>query len=181
MMAGVWGRVDSDTRLGYRRRVRRKFYRMILCGEREVDAVPPSVNVRRYCAKRDHEAIRSTYGQAFGDPPWPPEWDSFDEFDANGAFVAEDARTGAMVGFALCFQRSDYGYISVVAVTPSHRRQGVAFSLVRRAIRYLRSIGLETVKVDAITDAVPAVNLYKKIGFQVESTFEDDDDLPGAR
>jgi len=154
--------------------MKRMLYRMVLCNDDEGCTLPCSVEIRGYCAKRHHEAIRSVYGRSFGEPPWPSDWDRFDEFDADGTFVAEDVRTAEAIGYVLSFRRRDYGYISVVAVVPEYRRQGVGFALVRTAIRYLRGLGLRTIKVDAFVDATPAVNLYWKVGFQVETTFEDE-------
>ena len=57
---------------------------------------------------------------------------------------------------------------------PKYRRQGVGVGLVRTAIRYLRGLGLRTIGIDAFVDATPAVNLYRKVGFQVETTFKDE-------
>ncbi|MFW0858584.1 MAG: GNAT family N-acetyltransferase [Dehalococcoidia bacterium] len=151
-------------------------YRMELCNDDEGYTLPCSVEIRRYCAKRDHEAIRSVYGRSFGEPPWPLDWDRFDEFDANGAFIAEDVGTAEVIGYVLSFRRRDYGYISVVAVVPEYHRQGVGFALVGTAIRYLRGLSLRTIRIDVYVDATPAVNLYRKVGFRVETTFEDEED-----
>ena len=97
-------------------------------------------------------------------------------FDPNGAFVAADERTAEVVGYVLSFRRRDQGYISVVAVAPGWRRQGIGAALVRTAVNYLRGLGLQTIKIDAYADAAPAVNLYSKLGFRIEETFEDDGD-----
>ena len=158
--------------------MKRMLYRMVLRNDEEGCKVPDSVNIRNYCKQRHHEAIRFAYGESFGHPPWHSDWDKFDEFDANGAFIAEDVETAKVAGFALGFRRRDYGYISVVAVLPAYRRQGVAFVLVRKAINYLRAIGLYTIKVDVFVDEIPAVSFYQKLGFEIESTFEDEEDIP---
>lgn len=64
---------------------------------------------------------------------------------------------------------------------PEYRRQGIAFALVHTAIQYLRGLRLRTIKVDAFRDATPAVNLYRKVGFRVESVFEDEEiQLPSS-
>ncbi len=156
--------------------MKRLLYRMLLCSDDEGYTLPRSVEIRRYCAQRDHEAVRSVYGRSFRDSPWPEDWDRFDEFDPNGAFVAADPQTAEVIGYVLSFRRRDYGYISVVAVVPEYHRQGVGFALVRTAIAYLRGLGLRTIRVDAFADAAPAVNLYQKVGFQVETTLEDNED-----
>jgi ribosomal protein S18 acetylase RimI-like enzyme len=158
------------------RHMKRLLHRMRLCSD-PGDCLPPQpVAISRYSEKRHHEAIREAFGRAFGKSPWPADWDSFDEFDEKGAFVAEDARTNETVGYVLSFRRHDYGYISVVAVVPEYQRKGVGFALVATAIRYLRGLGLETIRIDAYVDSPPAVNLYLKVGFQIEKTFEDEKD-----
>lgn len=153
--------------------MKRMLYRMVLRSAEEGYALPGSVEISDYCAQRHHEAIRSVYGRSFGDTPWPSDWDGFDEFDVSGAFVAENAETGEAAGYILSFRRDDFGYISVLAVVPEYRRQGVGFALVRTAIGYLRGLGLRTIRIDAYVDSEPAVNLYRKVGFQIEKTFEE--------
>ncbi|MEW6217217.1 MAG: GNAT family N-acetyltransferase [Candidatus Bipolaricaulota bacterium] len=117
--------------------------------------------------------MRSLYGAAFGDAPWPEDWDRFERFDPHGVFVARNADTDHAVGFCVSFCRDAFGYISVVAVLPECRRAGVASALVHAACAYLRGLGLAAVKVDAFTDSLPAVHLYEHMGFTVESTFPD--------
>jgi ribosomal protein S18 acetylase RimI-like enzyme len=151
-------------------------YRMILCKDARGGGFPLSVQVQQYDAKRHREAIRYAYSRSFGEAAWPPDWDKFDEFDPKGAFVAEDAGSAEVVGYVLSFRRGDFGYISVVAVVPDYQRQGVGSALVGAAIGYLRGLGMQTIKIDAFVDSTPAVSLYRKVGFQVESIFEDEED-----
>ena len=148
-------------------------HRLKLCGEVEGQEVPGSLQIRPYHPVRHHRGIREVYGRAFGEDPWPDEWDRFEEFDSNGAFVAEDSKTGEAVGYVLSFRRRNHGYISVVAVVPELQRRGVGGTLVQTAVRYLRELGLETVRIDAFTDADAAVGLYLKVGFEIERTFAD--------
>jgi len=159
--------------------MKRSLYRMLLRGDITEYAPPrPAIIIRHYSAKRHHESIRSVYGRSFGTDPWPSDWDRFDEFDPDGAFVAEDAETAEAVGYVLSFRRADYGYISVAAVAPEHHRRGIGFALVKTAVRYLRGLGLREIRIDAYVDSTPAVNLYRKVGFEVEKTFEDEEDHP---
>jgi ribosomal protein S18 acetylase RimI-like enzyme len=132
----------------------------------------PGVAVRRWDRSRDHARIPGVYGSAFGHDPWPEDWDAFDDFDPDGVFVAEAG--GEAVGFALCFRRADHGYISVVAVVPSHRRRGIASALVGRAVGYLRSLQADTVRIDAYADAPAAVAAYRSLGFEVYETVVDE-------
>ena len=156
--------------------MKRTLYSMVLCNDSEEHSLPCSVAISGYCAHRHHEVIRSVYARSFAESPWPPDWDKFEEFDPDGAFVAEAPGTAEVVGYVLSFRRRDFGYISVLAVVPEHRRKGVGLALVRSAIRYLRGLNVRPIRVDAYTDATPAVNLYRKAGFEVETTFEDEEE-----
>jgi ribosomal protein S18 acetylase RimI-like enzyme len=128
---------------------------------------PTGYRIDSYHPARHHTATPAIYGEAFGDEPWTSEWHNFAEFDPEGAFVAVEGASGAGVGFVLCFQRNEYGYIAVVAVTPAHQRIGLSSALVAAAIAYLGSLGLETVRIDAWENSPPAVASYKSLGFTV--------------
>jgi len=146
---------------------------MGLLGEPPARAVPDGVAICPYAAGRDHQRVPAVFAAAFGEPPWPDDWDRFPEFDPCGAFVAEAVANEEAVGFVTCFRRAGFGYVSVLAVVPGWRRRGVARALLGSAVGYLRSLGLSAVEVDAFTDAGPAVALYLGFGFEVLRTYDD--------
>ena len=86
-----------------------------------IGAVPEGYLIAGYRPASHHQIIPEVFGAAFDRKPWSSDWHSFDEFDPEGAFVALEAQAGSVVGFALCFQRREFGYISVVAVDPKHQ------------------------------------------------------------
>jgi ribosomal protein S18 acetylase RimI-like enzyme len=139
-------------------------------------AMVPGVAVRRWRRDRDHGRIPGVYAAAFGHDPWPENWDGFEEFDPDGVFVAEAG--GEAIGFAICFLRREHGYISVVAVVPGFRRRGVASALVGRAVGYLRSRSVESIRIDAYADAPGAVATYRSLGFRVYETVQDEEADP---
>jgi len=155
--------------------MKRMLYRMVLSDEGQVSTPPTRVQICAYNPQGHHDLIPSVYALSFAEPPWPADWEAFAEFDPNGAFVAQDVKTAQVIGFVVSFRRNDHGYISVVAVVPEYHRQGIGSALVSAAIAYLRGLGLYTIRIDAFVDAPPAFNLYRKLGFQVEKTFEDED------
>ena len=136
---------------------------------------PTGYRIDSYHPARHHTVIPAIYGEAFGDEPWTSDWHNFAEFDPEGAFLAVEIASGAGVGFVLCFQRNEYGYISVVAVNPARQRIGLASALVSAAVDYLGSLGLETVRIDALEDSTPAVACYESLGFRVNERRLDDD------
>jgi ribosomal protein S18 acetylase RimI-like enzyme len=73
----------------------------------------------------------------------------------------------------ISFQWQDYGYISVVAVTPAYRRRGLATALIQRVAAHWRSQGLASLRIDVHADNLPAVRAYETPGFQVYETREE--------
>ena len=128
---------------------------------------PDGFRIDRYDPVEHHEAIPILYSQSFGDDPWRADWDSLEEFDPRGAFVAGRVESPSMCGFALSFRRADFGYISVVGVVPEYRRPGIASALVGSAVDYLGSLGLDLVRIDAWEDAPAAVAAYRSLGFEI--------------
>jgi ribosomal protein S18 acetylase RimI-like enzyme len=153
---------------------------MMLGFQEEGHPLPPQIVIRSYSAKDDHEVIPSIYERSFGEPPWPHDWEQFDEFDAKGMFVAEDVQREQVVGYVISFKRRDHGYLSVLAVLPEYHRRGIGSALIKTAIDYLRGKGLEVIMVDAPADSPAAVAVYRKAGFYIEKTFEDDYEIPEA-
>ncbi len=138
-------------------------------------SLPKEVVICSYNREQHHNIIPTLYAKAFVEPPWSKDWDCFPEFDALGVFLAQIPATSEVVGYVISFQRKDFGYMSVLAVVPSHRRRGIGGALVHAAIVYLRSRGLKTIQVDAFTDNLPAVRLYQNLGFRIIRTYEDNE------
>jgi len=151
----------------------RYLHRMELKEETRETSAPDGITICLYDRKRHHDQIPAVYANAFGESPWPTDWDCFPEFDPRGVFVAELSGTAETVGYVISFQRKNIGYVSVLAVVPSFRRRGIGRALVRAANAYLRSIGVETIQVDVFTDSAPAVTFYTDFGFRVVRTYED--------
>jgi ribosomal protein S18 acetylase RimI-like enzyme len=149
-----------------------KLFRMKLLGTPTPGHLPPQFNIVLYSPVLHHEVIRHIYSEAFGEEPWPTDWDAFEEFDPKGVFVVSHSQTDRPVGYIISFRREDFGYISVVAVIPEFRRQGLAPAMITAAIDYLQSLSLREVVIDVHVKNTPAVEAYKKLGFQVVEVFE---------
>ena len=150
---------------------------MELDGDLRASTAPEGVVICPYDKERHHAVIRTLYAEAFEDTPWPPDWDDIPQFDPRGVFVAENRMTAEVVGYIISFQRGDIGYVSVLAVVPAYRRRGIAQALIQAATDYLRSLDVLSIQVDAFTDSIPAVSLYKAVGFRVIRTYEDEESL----
>lgn len=69
----------------------------------------------------------------------------------------------------LVVSRENEEHISIVAVHPSYRGKGLAKALLTKGIKELQSIGTETISIGVDVVNTPAVELYKKFGFTVQS------------
>jgi len=151
----------------------KKLFRMELVSDIAPTAPPESTRIVAYCPSLHRGRIPLIYAEAFGEKPWPDDWDDFDEFDPKGIFLATDPPTDKIIGYVISFRRKDFGYISVLAVLPTYRRQGIASALIKTAIQYLRSLGVSAVRVDVHVTNTPAIQAYKKLGFEVVDTFKE--------
>ena len=62
---------------------------------------------------------------------------------------------------------TELAWIGMMLVHPEHRRKGIATQLMKCVLEYLRSYGVQCVKLDATPAGRP---LYEKLGFQAESS-----------
>jgi ribosomal protein S18 acetylase RimI-like enzyme len=75
---------------------------------------------------------------------------------------------GRIAGFTQINRRgtTDTWYISAVGVHPEFRRRGIAQKLVEAVITFVRDRGGKRLLLDVIEGNVPAINLYRKLGFE---------------
>ncbi len=95
------------------------------------------------------------------------DWLRLLRHEPDGCFAA--IRDGQLVGTltTTCYGE-DLAWIGMMLVHPDHRRQGIALSLMRHGIDYLRTKRVRCIKLDA----TPAgAHVYRKLGFEEEWTF----------
>jgi ribosomal-protein-alanine N-acetyltransferase len=70
-----------------------------------------------------------------------------------------------LVGVIAAYFNGEFGYITIVSVKPSFRKQGVASKLLEMCIEYGKSrvIGI---RLEVHQDNTTAIHLYEKHGFQ---------------
>jgi ribosomal protein S18 acetylase RimI-like enzyme len=56
--------------------------------------------------------------------------------------------------------------LSLMYVVPEFRRKRIASELMNRVFEYVKSKGVTHVRLNVLTSNIPAMNLYKKMGFQ---------------
>lgn len=72
---------------------------------------------------------------------------------------------GTAVGYVGMMYVLDEGYISNVAVSPAHRRRGLADLLIAEILRVAQDKDLSFVTLEVRQSNSPAINLYDKHGF----------------
>jgi ribosomal-protein-alanine N-acetyltransferase len=82
------------------------------------------------------------------------------------AWVARD-EGGVAIAFLLAWHVADEIHVLNVATHPSHRRRGIARSLVDTAIDFARSIQATHVRLEVRRSNVGALRLYRAAGFHV--------------
>ncbi|XAS66488.1 mycothiol synthase [Micrococcaceae bacterium Sec5.7] len=93
-----------------------------------------------------------------------------DWFDPAGFLLAEDG-SGQLLGFHWTKVHPRHGShpavgeVYVVGVTPASQGMGLGKALTVAGIRYLQQLGLHAVMLYTDADNIPAVSLYRQLGF----------------
>ena len=92
------------------------------------------------------------------------DWRTWLQLPEARAWVTEI--DGRVIGSttAIAYEKR-FGWVGMVLVDPEFRRQGVATSLVRRALHYLEQKGCPCQKLDATSEGT---GIYERLGFQIE-------------
>ena len=78
--------------------------------------------------------------------------------------VCEDAPE--IVGYIGMYLSFDEGDITNVAVSPAHRKMGYGEAIVSKAVELAKEKQLEMILLEVRVSNVPAISLYKKMGFE---------------
>ncbi|MBB6633790.1 GNAT family N-acetyltransferase [Cohnella thailandensis] len=146
----------------------------------------PETKIRiRDAAEADREELRKILIEAYEQyaSDIPDRWEAYKEsILASVDGGAPKARlvaelNGEIVGSALLFDSSAEAYgdpelgihspiIRLLAVSPSHRGQGIATAILRESARRASEWGAETLHLHTSDVMAPAVRLYEYLGFE---------------
>jgi len=84
-------------------------------------------------------------------------------YEPEGCFVAE--HDGEPVGIVTTTTYGKLAWMGSLIVLEHHRGRGVGSELMKHAISYLETKGVDTIRLDAAPKAIP---LYKRLGFKEE-------------
>lgn len=93
--------------------------------------------------------------------------------------VAEE--DGEIIGYIMCriesglpsfttFKIPKRGHVISIAVLPDYRRRGVGYALIRNALQAMELYRAEECYLEVRVSNRPAINLYKKAGFEIAKT-----------
>lgn len=113
----------------------------------------------------------------------PYTYDSFKQIilnDTNLTSVCfDDKETVGIITANL--QSKKFGgcvYIINLSVKKNYHRKGIASQLIKTMLKYIRNISSNTVckiALEVDKNNLPACNLYKKLGFQLDENYSDDE------
>jgi [ribosomal protein S18]-alanine N-acetyltransferase len=89
---------------------------------------------------------------------------------AHESFLLERTEHGAVIAFCEILRGVFEAEILNIETIPTHRRQGLAESLLREAFNWAQSNQRSSLWLEVRTSNAPAVSLYTKLGFQTIST-----------
>lgn len=99
----------------------------------------------------------------------------------NTFIVAEE--DGDIMGYVMCRMESgppDWGLFGIakkghvisIAVLPEHQRKGIGQALMRKALQGMQTYKAKGCYLEVRFSNLPAVNLYRKLGFEVARTLQ---------
>ncbi|MGY5872366.1 MAG: GNAT family N-acetyltransferase [Candidatus Thorarchaeota archaeon] len=94
-------------------------------------------------------------------------YDRTQSINAEASFVLK--KGDDIASMLLIISRENEEHISIVAVHPSYRGQGLAKALLTTGIRKVREQGTTNISIGVDVVNTPAVQLYRKFGFEIRS------------
>jgi ribosomal-protein-alanine N-acetyltransferase len=144
--------------------------------------VKKKLNVRR-ATREDLTAIIRIERASFGRDAWGGDWflDYLSERKNCLFLVALKGET--IVGYAIVVHNETHSELDSIVVSPSERGGGIAAALLPRLTVLLRRRGVSTMSLLVRLDNVPAIELYRKLGFRRERRINGyyDDGAPAWR
>lgn len=98
--------------------------------------------------------------------PWSEEGLREELENPHALFLVAEGSNGTVYGYIGCQVVLDEGYITNVAVSPAHRRKGVARQLIDTLLYHGSQRKLKFITLEARASNLPAITLYKARGFK---------------
>ena len=118
----------------------------------------------------DEIAIAALERECFSEP-WSAEAVSESAAEVVMFFVFEEG--GNIIGYAGLQTALDEGYITNVAVSQNHRRQGIGKALLAELHKTAERLSLSFISLEVRESNAAAIKLYSNLGFKVEGKRRD--------
>ena len=109
--------------------------------------------------------MNSAFGSRFGEAWTRSQCAGILPMAGVSLIVARDRESSRTVGFSLSRTVADESELLLLAVLPSHHRQGIGAVLLDDFIEQARSNGLSRIHLE-VRDGNPAVEMYRTAGFK---------------
>ena len=99
--------------------------------------------------------------------PWSKESVRYELEENPRAFYVVAEHSGQVVGYAGLWWIEDEGHITNVAVTPGFRNRKIGEGIISVLLDFTVGEGIKHHTLEVRRSNIPALNLYKKFGFEV--------------
>jgi ribosomal-protein-alanine N-acetyltransferase len=86
-------------------------------------------------------------------------------YDNKSALILGAYQDEELIGYVIFYYVLDEGEIARIAVSPSHRRQGVAEQIFAGLLEFCEENNIERILLDVRISNEPAISFYRKSGF----------------
>ncbi|MFW9987123.1 MAG: GNAT family N-acetyltransferase [Candidatus Odinarchaeota archaeon] len=88
---------------------------------------------------------------------------SLHSFSPKSYFIAQEIGSNELIGTISLTPYDTFSFIGNVIVLKEYRGQGIGTQLLKHAIGYSKNLGINTIMLDGIENAIP---LYERVGFK---------------
>lgn len=155
--------------------------RRTLDGDLTEAVLPEGIRLRSFRPDEDDDAWLALNARAFASHPEQGTWTNADLdarrhepwFDPRGFLLAEDERSGDLLGFhwtkvhAATARAEAVGEVYVIGVDPAAQGRRLGEALTLAGLRHLAGRGVDAVVLFVESDNVPGLRIYRRLGFEV--------------
>ncbi len=127
------------------------------------------MEIRPY-AESDEAAVAALWREIFPDAPAHnvPEQDIWRKLSVQRELFIVACEDEELIGTAMAGFDGHRGWVHFVAVSPRHRKRGVATALMSRVERDLAELGCPKLNLQVRAENIGVVAFYRKLGYAIE-------------
>lgn len=121
----------------------------------------------RKAAIEDGEAVYEVEKDCFS-VPWSMESILSDLEDEERALYLVVEKDDEVIGYGGAWLVADEGQITNIAIKRAYRRQGFGAMMTRKLVKEIFKAGMNEIFLEVRTSNMPALSLYRRLGFTVK-------------